>query len=148
LIIEQLHHNLFKLFFLASSFFLSAWALAVPMSLFCGAWAAETTAAAEETLADDSVRTPTTAWSWLVPLAPVVEGNDSGGKAAPDGMVLLSALSTEVFVWSTFRAVVDSVIAPLLNFGFGFAWIPVKSLQVAIKAPQLQADAGNVLHKN
>ena len=27
--------------------------------------------------------------------------------------------------WPTFRAVVDSEIAPVLNLGFGLAWIPV-----------------------
>lgn len=36
-----------------------------------------------------------------------------------------SVLSADAFVGSTLRAVVDSEIAPVLNFGFGFAWIPV-----------------------
>lgn len=67
--------------------------------------------------------------SFPFPLVDVVEGaNGDGhgnGNAAPGVVLFWSALRTEVLVWSTFRAVVDSEIAPDLNLGFGLAWIPV-----------------------
>lgn len=67
--------------------------------------------------------------SFPFPLVDVVEGaNGDGhgnGNATPGVVLFWSALRTEVLVWSTFRAVVDSEIAPDLNLGFGLAWIPV-----------------------
>lgn len=58
----------------------------------------------------------------------VVEGanGDGNGNAALGAALFWSAiLCTEVLLWSTFSAVVDSEMAPVLNLGFGFAWIPV-----------------------
>ena len=60
------------------------------------------------------------------PLTAVLEfavGHADDSTAAD--VFLRSVLSADAFVGSTFSAVVDSEMAPDLNFGFGFAWIPV-----------------------
>ena len=73
-----------------------------------------------------SVRAAAAACSAPFPLAAIVEvAIGANGNAALGAVLFWSALSTEAFVWSTFSAVVDSEMAPVLNLGFGFAWIPV-----------------------
>lgn len=73
-------------------------------------------------LADPAVaattRLATCCWSWaLVAVTLLMSVIEEGIAVAAPGVSLL--------VWPTFRAVVDSEIAPVLNFGFGLAWIPV-----------------------
>ena len=122
----ELYYNLFKLFFLASIFFLSAWAFAKPTSFF---WVLATAAAAAvDPLTPVSVVGAMAACcSCPFPRVEIVEGasGDGNGNAALGAVLFWSALRTEVLVWSTFSAVVDSEIAPDLNLGFGLAWIPV-----------------------
>lgn len=120
------HYNLFKLFFLASIFFLSALTLGNPtFSLFFITGASEEVA---EPLIPVSVTVLEAAfvdWSWLPLTTVLVVGanGDGNGTAAPVAPFFCSVLRTEVLVWPTFKAVVDSEIAPFLNFGFGFiAW--------------------------
>lgn len=125
-------HNLFRLFFLASNFFFSARALVNPPSFFSVVVIATVDAADPPTPVSTAAAT-TDGWSWPLPLAVTVKGTsmdgdgdgDGSGKAAPGPMIFWSALSADVLDWSTFSAVVDSEIAPVLNLGFGLAWIPV-----------------------
>lgn len=125
-------HNLFRLFFLASIFFFSAWAFVNPPSFFSVVVVATVDAAEPPTPVSTAAAT-TDGWSWPLPLAVTVKGTsmdgdgdgDGSGKAAPGPMIFWSALSADVLDWSTFSAVVDSEIAPVLNLGFGLAWIPV-----------------------
>lgn len=101
---------------------MSAWAFAIPPSFFTGI--AVGVAAVDPPPIPVSGAVTVAAGggrSWLFPLVAVVavsgDGDVNGNAAAATGGAEL--------VWSTFRAVVDSEIAPDLNFGFGLAWIPV-----------------------
>lgn len=75
------------------------------------------------TLAEPAAATEllaTSCWSW--PLVVVVTLLMS---ATEEGTAEAVAPGVSLLVWPTFRAVVDSEIAPVLNLGFGLAWIPV-----------------------
>ena len=109
-------YNLFKLFFRASTTFRSAGALAATATPFFWTAATATPAAA-------SVTGPTVFWSCSVNPVPLdAVGKGAAGKGT---LTLWSAL----LVWFTLRAVVDSDIAPVLDFGFLSAWIPVYNLR-------------------
>ena len=117
-------YNLFRLFFLASIFFLSARTIVKPS--FLRAVPAIPTRAVP--LTPVSVVGAVDCCSWLLlPFVAVVDraSGDGNDNAAPLAAFFWSTLRTEVLDWSTFNAVVDSQIAPDLNLGFGFAWIPV-----------------------
>ena len=108
------HHSLLKLFFLASTFFLSACTLAKPASLFC----VVVTTLAEPAAAKELLATSCWSWPLVVVVTLLMSATEEGIAEAAPGVSLL-------LVWPTFRAVVDSEIAPVLNLGFGLAWIPV-----------------------
>lgn len=105
---------------------MSACAFANPLSLL---WGIANAAGAVDTPPPPiSVGAPIAGCSVPFALADVVEGanGDGCGKAALGAALFWSALlCAEGLLWSTFSAVVDSEIAPVLNLGFGFAWIPV-----------------------
>lgn len=124
----QWFYNLFRLFFLASIFFLSATTFVVPSFLRAVAVVPPAIPTTAVPLTPVSVVGTIDCCSWLLPPFPdVVErtSGDSNGSAAPLAAFFWSTLTAEVLDWSTFNAVVDSQIAPDLNLGFGLAWIPV-----------------------
>lgn len=121
-------YNLFRLFFLTSTaFFLSAWDFVAATAPFF--WTAATDAPTAA-----SVTGATVFWSCSVspgPLDAVDEVNGAGCNVS--ALPLWTGLG-----WSTFRAVVDSDIAPVLHFGFLRAWIPVYNLREEKKKKKKQ----------
>jgi hypothetical protein len=108
-------YNLFKLFFRAFIFFLSTGILEAIGPSFLRA--ADAPTAGSETVSFWSCK--------FVPNALVgAEDVDNAVVGTADGAFSLK----EALDWSTFRAVVDSEIAPLLDLFLGLAWIPVYNL--------------------
>lgn len=111
-------YSLFKLFFLASIFFLSARDLGDAATLF---WTAEAATTTSEDVTATALATLSSQVFGPEPLDAAEAPSGAGGNAT-----LLLATS---FFWSTFDAAVHSEITPDLDLGLGLrAWIPVYNL--------------------
>lgn len=99
--------------------------------------------AAEEPLTLVSLKT-VGGCSWLLPLIATAEFAevDCNGNEAPREAFFSSVVRTEGLLWSTFKAVVDSDIAPVLGLAFALAWIPVYSLNENDEAVLSHAQGG------